>query len=341
MGREYYNGRDNYLIYASETFFGVGGVLSVANHCGKVQNISLNMANNLINSVGLGEGINFNLSQLGQFDVNGSFTTKPTDFNYLLYGIGNVLAGSGTTAAPYKFPESPQISYTGAGYIPTAKLRIGSKGISNHQTKDISGITYDSWSLSGNIGQELMSTVNFTGKTVSRGTSIDTYLPIADRTYVFNAGSVVWGASDALNIVSFDVTCNLNPYYPVELNTRYKKQPVLGLREYTWSITLNMYFDDTVSTMSATKLISEFFQGTDAPKDSGALTGDDLVITISEGAVSGDKVAIIQLENSFINDWSETPSLDGNIVQITINGISWGGKTETLVKYPIKWYTTT
>mgnify|MGYP006863441923 CR=1 FL=1 len=340
MGREYYNGRDNYLIYVSETSFGAGGSLSVSNHFGKVQNVSLNMANNLVSSVGIGEGINFNNTQLGQFDISGSFTTKPTDFNYLLYGIGNVRAGDDSTATPYKFPESPQIGYSGAGFIPTAKLRLGSKAIASHQTKDITGVTYDSWSLSGNIGQELLSTISFTGKTVLRGTSIDSYLPISDRTYVFNSGSVVWGASDVLSIVSFEVSCNLNPYYPVELNTRYKKQPVLGLREYNWSISLNMYVDDTGSIMSATELLSEFFQGTNAPKDSGALTGDDLTITIQEGVTSGDKVLIIDLDNSFINDWSESPSLDGNVTQITINGTSWGGKTDTL-RYPIKWYTTT
>jgi len=341
VGREYYNGRDTYLIYASETSFGVGGSLSVSNHFGKVQSVSLNMVNNLINSVGIGEGINFNNTQLGQFDVSGSFTTKPTNFTYLLYGIGNVITGDGSTSTPYKYPESPQIGYGGAGYIPTAKLRIGSKAVGNHQTKDILGVTFDSWTLSGNIGQELLSTVNFTGKTVSRGTSVDSYVSIAERTYVFNSGNVVWGSSDALSIVSFEVSCNLNPFYPVELNTRYKKQPVLGVREYTWSITLNMYYDDTASTMSATELLSEFFQATDAPKDSGALTGDNLTITASEGSSSGDKVAIIQLENSFINDWSENPSLDGNIIQVTINGISWAGKTESAIKYPIKWYTTT
>jgi len=188
MAIEYYNGRDSYLIYVSETSFGSGGSLSVSNHLGRVQNITLNLVNNLIQSVGLGEGINYTGSQLGQFDVSGSFTTKPIDFTFMLYGIGNTLAGDGSTVTPYKYPESPQIGYGGAGYIPTAKLRIGNKAISNNQTKDITGVTFSDWSLSGNIGQELVATVNFNGKTVTRGTTIDSYTAPAGRTYVFNAG---------------------------------------------------------------------------------------------------------------------------------------------------------
>ncbi len=340
MGREYYDGRDNYVIYDEETSYGAGGDPAITKNFGDVQSVTLNMNQNLIRTQGIGDGINQTNVSLGRFDCTGSLNTKPVDFTYLTFGVGTI-SGSGTTASPYILTERGTVAYAG-DTIPSINVELGAKGITNNQVKQITGAIFNSWSLSGREGEEVTSTVSFIGKTVNRGTTIETYAALSERPFTFLDGSVVWGSSDVLSITAFSLNCNIQPNFPREVADRFNKQPTLGTRTYDWTMTVNMYFDDSSNIMSATELLNEFFQNTDTPLTSGALTGDALTMTIREGTSSGDQVLIIQLENNFITSWSENPSLNGGIVSINISGFALAGKDSGAgLKQPIKWYTTT
>jgi len=332
--REYYNGKDTYLIYAEDTAWDTAGTPSVSNTFGRVQSISLNMNNNLIRTQGCGEGANATNTALGNFDVNGSFTTKPIDFDFLQYGVGDV-TGAGTDGSPYILTEQDNIGY-GAGLTPSITLEIGNKGISNNQTKVVNGVIYNSWTLTGTQGQELTCTVNWVGQDIVRGTTIETYSAPSGRTYVFNSGSLIWGSgSDDLSVTDFSITCSKNTVNPREINSRFIKQGVFGVRRYDWTFTLNYYYDSTTNIKSATELLDEFFQKANEPESEGAITGDDIVLTISEGSAVGDKVAILKFEDSFINDWAENPSVEGGVISISINGFSQAGESNV----PISWHT--
>ena len=336
MGREYYSGRDCYLIYAEETSFATGGTPAITEHFGRVQSVTLDMNNNIIQTQGLGDGINAQSASLGVFDVSGSISTVPIGFMFLQYGVGYD-TGAGTVGSNYKLVESGSYGYT-TTTNKTIKLELGSKGTTNNQEKTINGVVFNSWTLAGAMGEELKCDVSFTGKSVTRGTTIETYTAPSGRPFVFNNGSVVWGASDVLSLTNFSITCELNPIYPREIGDRFNKLPVLGVRRYNWTFTLNYYFDDTASIMSATELLSEFFFDTNSPVASGVITGKNLVITISEGSDSDDQNVVIQLENSYLNDWSENPTLEDGAVSITVNGVSLAGLTDSTTKVPLRWW---
>jgi len=339
MAREYYNGRDNYLIYGVETAYATGGTPAVGNKIGRIQSVTLNMNNNLIRSQGIGEGINATNVSLGQFEVSGNINTKPTDFTFLQYGVGYV-GGAGTTASPYLLTENGTFGYTSTTLY-TTKLELGQKGVSNHQTKTVDGVVISDWTLSGNQGEELVLDINFLGKTVSRDVSLETYTAPSTRTFVFNSGSVIWGSSDVISCSSFNVRCNLNPNYPREVGSRFPKQPSMGVRRYDWTLTINAHFDDSSNVMSGNELMKEFFFDSTSdpitPKSTGVITGSNLLINVDEGTASGEQRLIVQLANSFINDWAENPTLEGGEVQITINGFSLSGVSNQ----PIKWWVVT
>jgi hypothetical protein len=338
MGREYYNGRDNYLIYAEETAYATGGTPAISENMGRVQSVSLSMNQNLIRTQGLGDGINAQTVSLGVFDVTGSFSTIPIDFQFLQYGVGYDLTGqTGAEASHYQLNEDGTFGYSSTTNK-TIKLELGSKGTSNNEEKTITGVVYNSWTISGEMGTELKCEVAFTGKTVTRGTTIETYTAPSGRPYVFNSGSFKWGATNVLDLTNFSVTCALNPVYPREIGDRFNKLPVLGVRRYDWSLTFNYYKDDTASTIDPTEFLTTFFQDTNTPLTTGSITGSDMFILVSAGAVSGDKQVQIQLENSFINDWAENPTLDGGVVSISVNGFSLAGDTVSGAKVPIEWW---
>lgn len=341
MGREYYDGRDNYVIYAEETSYATGGTPAVATNFGEVQGVTLNMNQNLLRTQGIGDGLNAQHVSLGMFTVDGSINTKPVDFTFLQYGVGyRPAAGAGTTAAPYLLVENGTFGYS-ATTLNTLKIELGAKAVSNHQTKTVDGVVINSWSLTGAIGEELACSINFSGKTVARATSIETYTAVTTRPYVFNGGSVVWGASDVLSITNFSVNCALNPVNPKEIASRFNKSPTMGVRRYDWTLTCLMHFDDTASIMSTTELLNEFFQDTDTPLTSGPITGDALTITVSEGSASGDQNLVVQFEDSFITSWAENPTLEGGQVSVTVSGFSLAGLTDGATQVPLKWWTAT
>jgi len=342
MAREYYDGKDSYLIYAAETSYGAnsGSAPAVTSNFGRIQNVTLNMNQQLLRSKGTGDGKNQSSVTLGNFTIGGTVSTKPDDFTFLRFA-GNRRTGTlGDTGDPFYLEEVSNIGYPEAEDLGvTAEFELGNKGQSVDQTKLIQGVVINKWTLSGEQGAELMCDFDFTGKTVTRATSLETWVPLTTQTFTFNSGSLVWGASDTLDIVNFSLTCECNPVFPRESFDRFVKQPTLGTRLYNWSMTLNMHYDDTAGKRSVTELLDDFFDATNSPQTSGIVTANALTMTINQGAANGDKVLVIQLENSHINDWSESDANEGGQVQVTINGFSLAGLTRSSEKEPLSWWT--
>lgn len=333
--REYYDGKEHYLIYGAETAYQTGSVVTT-NTVGKLDGVNISMNNNLIPAQGVGEGANATAMNYGNFEVTGSLSIKPTQFHYLQFGSGTI-TGSGSTANPYQLLEGDNIGYSGTS-IRTATFEIGAKGQSNHQAMTIQGVSFNSWTLSGNQGEELTSSVDFiTSGSVTRSTTLNTVTGDGRSTFVFSSGSVSWN-NEELSCSNFSVTSNHPSNYPREVFSRFGKQPTKGVRRYNWTLTVNKHYDDASGVISGNELLTEFFGATNTPKTDGTPTGRDLLITIQDGTSSGDKVAIIQLENSFINDWAENPTLEGGVVSITVNGNSLAGKTTNGEKVPLQWY---
>ncbi len=338
MARENYDGRDAYLIYDEETSYGAGGDPAVAKNFGRVQSVTLDMNQNLIRSQGIGEGPNAVDVSLGVFDVSGSLSSKPVDFTFLTFGVGTKTGGGASAGDPFILTENDIIGYS-ANQIPSINIELGEKAISNHQVKQITGSVFESWTLSGEIGQELLCDVRFQGQTVTRSTTIETYTAPTTRTFKFNDGGLNW-ATESLNITRFSITCVLNPVFPREVANRFRKQPTLGVRRYDWTLTMNMNYDDTASTLSTTEFISDFFQAANAPIANGPITGDAFDFTIREGTSSGDQNLLIQLENSFVTSWSENPSVEGGQISVNVSGFSLAGKDDGAGnKEPIHWWT--
>lgn len=337
MGRETFDSNSQYLIYGEESSYATGATPSVGNHLGRVTAFNSRSVNNVISSRGVGEGPNRTSINLGNFAQTGTITCKPIDLTFLQYGVG-YRDGLGTDASPYLIKEANKYGYTSTDNK-TITLELGGQAATDTQVNTFPGTVFDSWTLNGREGAELEANVSFTAKSMARATSIETYTAPTGRTYVFNSGSVQWN-SEELSLTQFSVTCN-SAHIPVRelFSDRLMKQPQRGARTYNFTLTMNMNFDDTASTISSVELLDEFFQASNSPLDAGAPTTRDMVITISEGSASGDKVAIIQLEECIINDWSKAVSTDGGPVQITCTGTATAGKDESGDKVPLKFYT--
>jgi|ETNvirnome_2_300_1030623.scaffolds.fasta_scaffold00052_10 hypothetical protein len=348
MAKEYYDGKDNYLIYAENTGYTGstntfdGGTPAISENFGRLQSVTLNMNNNLQIAHGIGDGITGSSVQYGNFDVSGTINCEPIDFTFLQYGVGNIQTSAGTGPGgenESELVELPNVGYSDGTYLPTIKLELGAKALSNHQEKTINGVVFNSWTLSGTNGEKLQCTIDFTGSTVTRGTTIETYSAPSGTSFTFINGSFKWNA-ETLTVTDFSITCDLNPTYPREVFNRFGKLPTLGVRRYTWSATILMHYDNTANTVSSNELLSEFFGDTNSPDSSGNPTGRALVVTVSEGSSSGDKVLTLQFANAFITSWSENPSLEGGQVPITVSGIALAGTTEGSDVIPVTWYTT-
>ena len=332
MSRSYFEGRSHYAIYNEESSYG-GGAVSSSKVISKLQNISYTFNNNLLISQGVGEGANATSVNYGNFDVSGNVTVKPTNsLHFLNFGSGSV-SGVGSAANPYILIESDNVGYTGT-FARTGVIEIGAKGTGNDKTYTLSGVTYNNWTLSGNQGEELQVTADFTAGSVAAGTSLTGATAGTVPTMVFLSGSVGWN-NETLDCTAFSVSQAYTSNYPREVFNRFGKQPTKGVRRYNWTLTINKHFDDSAGVVSATELINDFFGEIDSPATSGTVPARDLTIDIN----TGERIVNVQLEKSTIGDWAENPSLEGGIVSVTVNGISLAGKTDGGNKSALRWWT--
>lgn len=335
MSRSYFNGKDTYLIWGTESgSYGTGTPL-IGNKVEKLQDVSYTFNNNTIISQGVGGGADATSANYGNFDVTGSLIVKPTDFHFMNFSSGSV-HGAGTAGSPYKIVDADNYGTSGTA-LRSATFEIGAKGNSNNVVYKIPGCLFNSWTFSGNQGEELQITADFIGQIVKKSSSLKTFSAGTIKTFVFASGSVGWN-NEVLDCTAFSVSGDWPTNSPREVFNRFVKQPTKGVRRYRWTLTLNKHFDDASGVISATELMEEMFGSSEQPVSSGTPNGRDLQITIRQGASSGNKVVQTQFEESFITDWAENPSLEGGLVSVTVNGISLSGKEEDGDYTPLKWW---
>lgn len=334
MAKEFYDGKDTYIIWGQESSYGVGSV-SNTQRVSKLQDVSLTMNNNFLISQGVGEGANATSANLGNFDVTGSLNTKPTEFHFLTFGSGSV-SGAGSTADPYKIISADNVGYSGT-FQRTGVFELGSKAQSNHSTQTMGGVTFNTWTVAGNQGEELTLSADFTAGSVASSTSLSSVSGDGRQTFTFTSGSVGW-SGDVVNCTAFSLTSNWASNYPREVFDRFGKQPTKGVRRYNWTLTLNKQFDNTAGFLDSQELLDEFFGASNGPASSGTVSGRELSIHVRDGTPSGSKNLLLQFENSYFNDVAQNPSLEGGLVSVTVNGFSLAGKTESGDNVAIKWW---
>lgn len=335
MAIEYYKGHDSYILYGEETGFGTGATPAAGNRVGKVQSVTLNMANNFFRTQGLGEGRNATGAFTGAFDVNGTIDWDVDDFTFMQYAIGT-LSGAGLVADPWELQEASNIGYD-ATNIPTLSLEIGHEGDTTDFEKTVTGVVINSLSLSATQGSTLKASCDWIGKTVATTTSILTYTVPTTKVFVFQQGNVTIG-TDTFQCTAFNWTVNNDIQTFRNLGSRFIDQPATGTRRYDFTITFRLKNDTTASTLSGTELLAYFFGAASAPTTSGSMTAYAVSLDITEGAVATDRVVNIDLENCYFTNWSEPITLDGGVIEVTVEGFGLAGLTDGAVKVPIRWY---
>jgi len=155
--------------------------------------------NSTVLSHGLGEGRNYTVATHGVFVVNGSISGEVVDFSPLQYAIGD-RQGADSSGDPYEFVEQDQLDYTNG--LKTVTLQVGHDGPSNDSVFDVTGVFYNSLSLSGEIGGVLRFDLGWIGKTVTKSTSAVSYTTPSARPYSINNLSVTDGTNN-INVQSF------------------------------------------------------------------------------------------------------------------------------------------
>ena len=336
MAIAYHTTHSSYIVYAEETAYGSGGTPAAGNRVGKVSNISINMSNNFFRTQGLGEGRNITGSFTGPFDISGSIDWDVDDFIFMQYAIGT-LSGTGVVADPYQLDEADNIGYL-ATDIPSTRLEIGTEAGTTDDTTDITGVVINNLTLTATQGETLKASCDFIGQSAATGTSIVTYTTPTTEVFVFQQGAVTVG-TDTLHCTSFALTIANNIQTFRQLGSRLIQQPVTGLRRYDFTITMRKKLDSTASILSPLELRDLFFGASAAPATAGTVTAYAVSLDITEGAVAGDRVCNIDLENCYFESWSEPIPLEGGFIEVTVTGFGQAGLTDGSDKVPIRWYT--
>lgn len=336
MAIAYHTTHSSYIVYAEETAYGSGGTPAAGNRVGKVSNISINMSNNFFRTQGLGEGRNITGSFTGPFDISGSIDWDVDDFIFMQYAIGT-LSGTGVVADPYQLDEADNIGYL-ATDIPSIRLEIGTEAGTTDDTTDITGVVINNLTLTATQGETLKASCDFIGQSAATGTSIVTYTTPTTEVFVFQQGAVTVG-TDTLHCTSFALTIANNIQTFRQLGSRLIQQPVTGLRRYDFTITMRKKLDSTASILSPLELRDLFFGASAAPATAGTVSAYAVSLDITEGAVAGDRVCNIDLENCYFESWSEPIPLEGGFIEVTVTGFGQAGLTDGSDKVPIRWYT--
>jgi len=344
MAREIYRGNATYCVYADETAFGTGGTPSASGYFGKVDNVSLDWDNNIIQSQGIGEGRNVTVATYGNFTARGSLSGEVIDFTPFRFMVG-YLTGAGTSGDPYELTESNVLNYTaGVGNgLKTAHLEVGASGDANNSIFDITGCWFENLSLSGSQGANLKFSTSFSSSYVTKSTAgILTYASPAAAPFVCNNIALENGSGDAINVTDFSWTLENQADQVYEIGSRFSTYLSLKLRKYTFTYTLLYDYNDAASTLSAIEMLELFF-GTAAANSPIAATAtptaSTLRLVIDEGSASGDRDGSIDLENCYFTTWSHPVNLGDGKISVTLSGFGFAGLTDGAVNVPIRWYT--
>lgn len=330
-----YRGYRTSIQYGAESSYGAGGTPATAIE-GKVQTLTINSNNNLIRTVGLGEGRNETFVGFGNFECTWSMEYVVASFEFLQFAFSPV-GGSGTTAAPYYLEESDYTGYTTTN-MKSFSLEVSSLGSTNN-TDTLTGGVINNVGFTLELGAALKCTLEGFAKTVTSATTTTAFTPSTTKPWIFSQGVFKWNGSQVGRVTSatINISNNIDPEVGRELGSRFVGAAEFGLRKYDWVITVKM--TDTV----ATTLRDHFYGQANSPHlgvSSAEPTLYAIILSLAEGVTSGLRQAGIYLTNCSINDISKPINIGDNIVELTINGAAKAATIDTSNR-PIKWFTTT
>ncbi len=329
-----YRGYKTHVIYDDETSYGVGATPATAIE-GRISQVTLNKVNNLIRTVGLGEGRNETFVGFGNFEVTWNMDIELGGFNFLQYAIGP-RSGTGTAVAPYYLEESDYMGYAGSAML-SFGMEVGSADTGSTDDEDtLSGCVIDKIGFSLTLGATLKCNIEGYAKTVESSTTSSAFTADTTKPWIFAQGNFKWNGSAVGRVTSIaiNMTNGFDPEVGRELGSRTPAAMEMGLRKYDWVATVKM--TDTI----ATTMRDAFYGQADSPSDGIAdaePTFYDIILELSEGSSSGDRNAQILLSDASINDISKPINIGDNIVELTINGAAKKGTTDTTNR-PIKWW---
>lgn len=304
------------------------------NELSRVQSAELTQNNNFIQSRGLGEGINLIKTPYGIFTASGSISFNPVDFDFLKHWVG-AKSGAGSSGDPYLLTEA-----TTAG--PTSNLVPFSLEMKNDTETTNSvwfaiGCMGTSFNLTGSLGSKLLCTANFVAQKTKLRTTGQTYTPVTTTEFIMLGSTIKWGATPTAisGIQSFEIGYNNNLISEEtrSIESRFINQPLLGQREYNFTISILM------ANALASTIIANFYGKTSAgpvyePEDGSTSTEPTDSLEFEIELVNGSKYGNLQIDECVIERISVPASVGGGLVILTVEGIARKG----LGNVPIKWW---
>ena len=330
-----YRGYKTYVQYDDETSYGTGASAPSTAIKGKISTVTINRVNNLIRTVGLGEGRNETFVGFGNFDVTWSMEYELASFEFLKYLIG-AIGGTGTTVAPYYLQESDFMGYTSTS-MRTFGLSVASDDVSGTDDKEmLNGCVINTGGLTLNVGETLKCSLEGFAQNCISTTSADAFTPDTTKPWIFSQGAFKWNDTAVARVTSATININNNfdPEVGRQLGSRFIQALEMGLRKYDFVLTVKM--TDTIATT-----LRDHFYGGSGQAATGVADAEPtfyaVIFNLSEGSAAADRNGQILLSDASINDISKPINIGDNIVELTINGTAKSGTTDT-VKKPFKWW---
>lgn len=336
-----YRGYKTAVVYDEETGYGTGSTPATEIK-GKIKTVTITKSNQLIRTVGLGEGRNQTFVGWGNFAGTWSMEYEIADFDFLQFCFGS-MHGAGSTATPYYLQEEDFMDYTAGEDSGLKSFGLVVNGLDvtggTHNKDTLSGCIINTCGLSLNLGETMKCSLEGFYKTVTSATTTTAFTPDTTKPWIFAQGEFKWNGNPVARVTSatINVNNNFDPEVGRQIGSRFVEAAEPGLRTYDWVLTVKM--TDTI----ATTLRDHFYGEANTPhdgKDTAEPTLYAIIFGLAEGTASGDRQAQILLSDCAINEISKPINIGDNIVELTINGTAKKGTTDTTNR-PIKWWTTT
>ncbi len=325
-----YKGYNTVVLYQDETSYGTTGTGSANVIKGRLQSVNIEKSNSTIRLAGLGEGRNQEFHGYGNFEGTWSMDFHPADFEFLKYGIGTK-SGDGNTLSPYIIEETTDLDST--------TLTINSLDtVSDKET--LTGCMINTIGIDLNLGQPVSVSLEGFYQKPTNATTTTSFTKDTTKPWIFSQGTFKWNDSAVARVQSISIKIN-NQYNPDDgrqIGSRFIEDVAPGIRTYDWTAVVKM--TDTIATT-----LRDHFYGTTNTPNTGVADAEptfyDLKLELSEGSASGDRNAVISIEDASIIDISKPITISDNVVELTINGTAKRGETSSTKNIPIKWWTTT
>jgi len=346
MASTTYTGLDTYVVYKKETAWGTAAAPAGTDYVDRVNSISTTMKNNRTRYNSLGTGANASVVTNGTFDVSGSISaqfTNPAFFRYLINGVA--AGNAGTEADPEDINEVNSIGYTDSTMCPSMTLEYA-RNLAVDDEVAVDGVTFTSWKFNAKTGEPCTWSADYRGRYVTvAAASALTYTGPTEEPLNFTDASMTIGGDTVLKMESIELSGNNNYNYYYNLGSRFLQIPTMGTRRYDFTITVLHTYDDTASSVSGVELRGMML-GADGTATVPEATGvpsecGDIIVTLTEGAATGDETVSFKFESCYIEDVSEPVEIgdDGGPVMLTITGFALAGLTNSTENTVIEYYT--